>query len=182
MGSYINAEELQRRLELSAGVPLQSFLPSLTGEDFQAFYGAHPLREHYGALSPFVLHQDGNLKLSASCDHSPKLSYACAILADYLLTRLVEAGGEITFESVFSYPSELDLMRRAKDSGYSVFLYYVCVATPEINKQRVALRVTQGGVGVPDAAVIEQYERSLASLKEAVALSDRAMKSSRPFL
>lgn len=174
MGHAINADDLQRKLETSAGVTLQNFLPSLSGDDFASFYSAHPLREHYAAPYPFVALQDGRLTLSAACDHSPKLSFAIAILVDYLLIRLVEAGEDLAFEAVFSHPSEAALMRQARAAGYRVTLYYVCVASPEISKQRVALRVTQGGLGVPDADVVAQYERSLASLKESVSLSDRA--------
>ena len=174
IGAFINAEELQQRLETGSGVVLPAFLPSLSGEDFTAFYGGHPLRENYGSPFPFVARPDGRLTLSATCDRSSRLSYAMAILADYLLTRLLDAGEEISFEAVFPQPSEVSLMRRAREAGYRVYLYFVGVASPEICKQRVALRVTQGGRGVPDAEVVEQYERSLALLREAVALADRA--------
>ena len=173
-GAYVNADDLQRNLETGEGVPLQLLLSSLSGEDFQAFYGEHPLRAQDDAPFPFAVHQDGRVTLSETCDRSPSLSCATAILADYVLTRLIEAGEDIAFEAVSSTPSELALMRHAKELGYRVTLYYVCVATPEINKQRVALRVTQGGVGVPDAVVVAEYERSLSLLKEAVALADRA--------
>ena len=173
-GVTVNADALQRKLELSAGVTLQSYLPSLTGEDFLAYYNGHPLRAHEGTPYPFVALEDGRLRLSEVGASSLKPSCAAAILADYLLTKLVEAGEDISFEAAFPHLSELDLMRRAKASGYRVYLYYICVASPEISKQRVALRVTQGGVGVPDAKVVEHYERSLASLKDAVALSDKA--------
>ena len=173
-GVNINADDLRRQLETSAGVALPSILPSLSGEDFKAFYSEHPLREQYGSPFPFAALQDGRLTLLETCDHSAKLSYAMAILAEYLFARLLAAGEDVTFEAVFPYPSELALMRQARVSGYQTCLYYVCVASPEISKQRVALRVTQGGRGMPDATVVEQYERSLALLAEAVALSDRA--------
>ena len=173
-GAYVNADELRRKLETSAGVTLPLFLPSLSGDEFKAFYSEHALRAQYDAPFPFVVRPDGRLTLSETCDRSPSLSYATAILADYLLTRLVAAGEDLTFEAVFAHPSELSLMRQAREAGYRVYLYYVGVASPEISKQRVALRVTQGGLGVPDAEVVEQYERSLALLKDAVALSDCA--------
>ena len=173
-GAYVNADDLQRNLETSEGVPLSLFLPSLSGEDFQAFYGEHPLRAQDAAPFPFAVHQDGRVTLSETCDRPSSLLYATAILADYVLTRLIEAGEDIAFEAVSSNPSELALMRHAKELGYRVTLYYVCVASPEICKQRVALRVTQGGRGVPDSQVVEQYERALSLLKDAVALADRA--------
>jgi predicted ABC-type ATPase len=173
-GAFINADELQRRLALSAGVPLPSFLASLNSDDFTAFYNGHPLRAGEEPF-PFVARQDGRLTFSETCLQAAKRASATAVLADYLLARLVEAGEELAFEAVASHPSEVALMRQAREAGYRVTLYFVGVVSPEICKQRVALRVTQGGgLGVPDAEVVAQYERSLASLKEAVALSDRA--------
>ena len=173
-GAYVNADDLKRGLETSEGVPLSHFLPSLSGEDFKAFFNEHPLRAGGEIPFPFFAHLDGRLTFAETCDPSPNLSCATAILAEYVLTRLAEAGEDIAFEAVSSSPSELALMRRAKELGYRVTLYYVCVASPEICKQRVALRVTQGGRGVPDAVVLDGYERSLALLKESVALADRA--------
>jgi predicted ABC-type ATPase len=174
VGAYVSADELRRMLETSAGVRLSHFLPTLSSGDFESYYSGHPLRALVDGPFPFVACQDGRLTLSETSAHSPKLAYAIAILVDFLLTRLVEAGADVSLETGFQYPSEVELMQRARTAGYRIYVYYVCVATPEISKQRVALRVTQGGRGVPDADVVEQYERSLASLKEVVSLSDRA--------
>ena len=173
-GAYVNADDMLRNLDTSAGVPLSLFLPSLNGDDFQVYYSEHPLRAGGEIPFPFVVHQDGRLTLAETCSVSSSRASATAILADYVLTRLLEAGEDVAFEAVSAQPSEVSLMRRAKELGYRVTLYYVCVATPEICKQRVALRVTQGGLGVPDAEVDDQYERSLASLKDAATLADRA--------
>lgn len=54
-----------------------------------------------------------------------------------------------SFETVFSHPSNLEIMQEAVAQGYKVYLYYVSTEDPEINKYRVNLRVTQGGHSVP---------------------------------
>ena len=174
MGAFISADELQRDLETSEGVALPLFLPSLSGDEFKAFYSQHPLGAQADAPFPFSVRQDGRLTFSEAYGRNPQRACATAVLVDYLLARLVEAGSDISFEAVSSQPSLLALMRQATSSGYRIHLYYVCVASPEVSKQRVALRVTQGGLGLPDQVVVEEYEQSLASLKDAIALSDRA--------
>ncbi len=174
VGIPVQADALRSMLETGVGVTLPLVHPSLDGKDFEAFYSGHPLCARYAGPFPFALEQGGRLTLVEGCDRSPKLSYATVILADYLLTRLIEAGAEISFETALSHPSKLTLLRQAKEAGYAIYLYYVCVASPEVSKLRVALSVTQGGYAVPEAKIVERYGRSLALLKEAVALSDRA--------
>jgi predicted ABC-type ATPase len=66
-----------------------------------------------------------------------------------------------------SHSSNLDIMRRAADAGYKVYLYFVSTESPEINKYRVALRVKKGGHDVPEDKIESRYYRSLSLLKEA---------------
>lgn len=46
----------------------------------------------------------------------------------------------IAFETVFSAPDKLDYVRRAKQAGFFVRIFYVCTASPEINAARVVDR------------------------------------------
>lgn len=174
VGVYVNVGDLQSGLSAAEGLSLQGFLPSLGGAEFREFYDRHPLRLLFGDGFPFVVSPDGRLALSPSAAASPKASYAVSVLADYVRTRLLEASENLSFETVLSHPSKLSVMRQAKEMGYRVYLYYIGVASPEICRQRVALRVTQGGPDVPAKKIAERYERSLTLLKDAVALSDRA--------
>lgn len=174
VGTYINADELQLELVKPEGVLLSRFHSLLNGEDFSDFYGKHALHLSVGANFPFVISANGHLKLLEAGNDPLKLSYAVAVLADYLRTGLIEASKNLSFETVLSHPSKLSFIRQAKAKGYRIYLYYVCVASPEISKQRVALRVKQGGHYVPNEKIENRYERSLALLKDAVVLSDRA--------
>ncbi|MDD4019338.1 MAG: zeta toxin family protein [Kiritimatiellae bacterium] len=174
VGVYVNADELQNTLSSDAGVSLLDFDPSLRIEDFRKFYDAHPLPKVHHVCFPFREQAEERMKFGATSENALRLSYAVAVFADFLRVRLIEKGVDLSFETVFSHPSKLSLMQIAKEAGYRVYLYYVCVASSEIAKQRVALRVTQGGHGVPDEKIVERYEKSLALLKDAIALSDRA--------
>ena len=49
----------------------------------------------------------------------------------------LESGKNIVWETVFSHPSRLDEIARAKKQGYYVLLIYVTTLSPEINVERV---------------------------------------------
>ena len=46
-----------------------------------------------------------------------------------------------SFETVFSHPAKIDILRRAFESGYRTYLYFIATETPEINIARIAQRV-----------------------------------------
>jgi predicted ABC-type ATPase len=175
IGPFISVDNLRARLAAPQGLSLHDFHASLTFVEFKDFYERHPLRLSFGDGFPFDLTEAGTLTLSQTAQPtSPLFSYAVAVLADYVRTRLVEASETVSFETVLSHPSKLAFIRQAKENGYRVYLFYVCVISPEVSKQRVALQVKQGGLAIPEHKIVERYGRSLALLREAVALSDRA--------
>lgn len=76
-----------------------------------------------------------------------------------------------SFETVFSHESNIDIMRRASEAGYKVYLYFVSTESPEINKYRVRVRVRQKGHDVPEDKIAPRYYRSLGFLYEAAELA-----------
>ena len=112
------------------------------------------------------------------------------ILADFLRKKLVEEGKKFSFETVFSHPSKLDIMRLAAEKGYKVYLYFVSTESPEINKYRVKVRVKQNGHNVPDEKIESRYYRSLELLYDAAQLTyqsffydnSKELKAGRQFL
>ena len=48
-----------------------------------------------------------------------------------------------------SHPSKLDFIKSAKEQGFRIYLYFVALNDPEMNKGRVETRVLQGGHDVP---------------------------------
>lgn len=75
-------------------------------------------------------------------------------------------------ETVFSHPSEVDLVRRATAGGHLVSLHVMLVPV-EVTVLRVQHRVTQGGHSVPTAKIRERYERLWSLVAEARTLADR---------
>lgn len=83
-------------------------------------------------------------------------------------------GRSLAFETVLSMPDKLDFIRRARQVGFFVRVFFVGTDNPSINAKRVALRVMQGGHDVPIAKIIDRYQRSLVNCGVALCLADRA--------
>ena len=77
------------------------------------------------------------------------------------------------FETVFSADDKLDFIRRAKQVGFFIRLFFVCTASPMINAARIAGRVMKGGHDVPIAKIISRYQKSIINCKIATAIADR---------
>ena len=83
------------------------------------------------------------------------------IFADFLRKKLLLERKKFSFETVFSHPSKLHIMREAETKGYKVYLYFVSTESPEINKERVQIRKGGGGHDVPSHLIESRYKRSL---------------------
>lgn len=79
----------------------------------------------------------------------------------------------IIYETVFSHPSKLDVIRKAIDLGYFVRLFFICTESPRINIDRVAERFAKGGHTVPGNKVSERYNRALLYGAEAMRMVQR---------
>ncbi len=67
-------------------------------------------------------------------------------------------------ETVLSTDKYRDLVKRAKSYGFEVCLIYVMLRSPELNVERVRLRVKRGGHDVPEERVVSRFFRSLSQL------------------
>lgn len=79
----------------------------------------------------------------------------------------------IMYETVFSHPSKLELIRQARDLGYFIRLFFICTESPRINIDRVAERYSKGGHTVPGDKVSSRYNRALMYGAEALRLVQR---------
>ena len=77
------------------------------------------------------------------------------------------------FETVFSADDKLDFIRRAKQAGFFIRLFFVCTESPMINAARIAGRVMKGGHDVPITKIISRYQKSIINCKVATAIADR---------
>lgn len=79
----------------------------------------------------------------------------------------------LIFETVLSAADKIDFIRRAKEAGFFVRLFFVCTASPTINAARIANRVMEGGHDVPISKIISRYHRSIANCAAASQMTDR---------
>ncbi|MDE7420749.1 MAG: zeta toxin family protein [Muribaculaceae bacterium] len=67
----------------------------------------------------------------------------------------------LIFETVMSASDKIDFIRRAKDAGYFVRLFFISTNNPTINAARIARRVMKGGHDVPITKIISRYSKSI---------------------
>ncbi len=77
------------------------------------------------------------------------------------LHQLSEARADFAFESTLSSRTFATFLRRLKEIGYKVAIYYFSLASTQLAIRRVKLRVTQGGHNVPADVVRRRFGRSL---------------------
>lgn len=110
----------------------------------------------------FALHQNKAVSKNALYHE-----HIAQILARFVRECMLRDRRRFSFETVFSHESNIEVMKRATEAGYKVYLYFVSTESPEINKFRVKYRVTQKGHNVPTEKIESRYYRSLKLLFEA---------------
>lgn len=80
------------------------------------------------------------------------------------INHLLEHNVDFALETTLSTRSYVQTIKRAKEKGYQVRLFYVWLESVEIAKERVAIRVANGGHGIPVVVIERRYERSLVNL------------------
>jgi len=120
-------------------------------------------------------------------EHTEAISYKAAILVGNLRTKILQTGSSFCFETVFSHPSKIDFLAKAKSHGYEIILVYIHLQTSELNQARVAQRVNRGGHNVPANKIISRIPRTMRNVREALQLVDIAKfydnsSCSQPFL
>lgn len=79
----------------------------------------------------------------------------------------------LIFETVLSRRDKVEYIRRAKEAGFFVRLFFVCTESPTINAMRIAKRVMQGGHDVPITKIISRYKLSVANCIDVAKIVDR---------
>ena len=69
---------------------------------------------------------------------------------------------------------KVEFLKKAQESGYRTYLYFIATKDSIINISRVQNRVKKGGHAIPKEKIVSRYYRSLELLSEAVKYSSRA--------
>jgi predicted ABC-type ATPase len=182
LGVYLNADDVEKELRENRAVDLSPFKVAATTEELQAHCRASGhLAKHKASWSEedtvLLSIADGKLLTYSGRDALPadKIhSYLAATIVDFIREKLLIQRESFSFETVMSHDSKIEFIRRAQDSGFRTYLYFVATDDPEINVGRVAQRVAQNGHRVEEDLIRKRYGRSLDLLHKAVAVSNRA--------
>ena len=93
---------------------------------------------------------------------------AAELREEYLIKR-----EGILFETVLSAADKLDYIRRAKEAGYFIRLFFVGTDHPSINASRIARRVMEGGHDVPISKIVSRFAKSIFNCSIIASLVDR---------
>lgn len=171
-GIYINADDLANELSKRT-VSFDKYQIKTTLEEFLSFTLSS------GLINKSFTQEDFLKTFSIDKNHitllKPELNERLAqIMADFLRKKLLTDMKKFSFETVFSHPSKIDIMKEAKAAGYKVYLYFVSTESPEINKYRVKVRTQKGGHDVPEDKIEQRYFRSLELMFDAAQIAYQA--------
>ena len=105
--------------------------------------------------------------------NSPKAVLQAAQYCEQQREECLANSKSLIFETVLSSDGKVDFIRRAKEAGYFIRLFFVSTSHPSINSSRIAQRVMEGGHDVPIPKIISRYYKSIVNCKRCAALADR---------
>jgi predicted ABC-type ATPase len=171
VGVFVNADEIEHLLNTQKKLDLNLFGLAISQTRVQKFFRFSQFspvkRNELDLYSKISIHQNC-LHINSKID-----SYLAADIAEFLRQELLQHQISFTYETVMSHSSKIDFLRKAKLEGFRVYLYFIATEDPEININRVQLRVAQDGHDVMPDIIKNRYFKSLQNLKEAVKQTDR---------
>lgn len=124
---------------------------------------------------PFINADDiSRLSIFTSVQDLDERNLLAAKYSEKMRHQMIEKGKDFAFETVLSTTRNLELLKLAKEKGYEIVLFYVSTKDPNINVERVAKRVSQGGHDVPKDKIIARYHRAMELFKDVLEVSDVA--------
>lgn len=100
------------------------------------------------------------------------LQMKCAREAVKLIKQYILKGISFNQETTLSGKSIIKNIKIAKENGFYVVMNYIGVEEPEIAKERVKIRVSKGGHGIPDKDIERRYYDSLRNLNTVIEMCD----------
>ena len=172
MGVYVNADEIKKEFQKKEFLKFEPYGLSVTEKELKdellssSFF--HP--EKQDEVSDVVFVESNKLY----CRNSQYYDLISTFAADFIRNRLLGNCLKFTFETVMSHPSKIDFIKKAVESGYKTYLYFVSLENPELNIERVKARVQLLGHDVPEDKIESRYYRTMDLLFEAIKEVDKA--------
>jgi len=93
----------------------------------------------------------------------------------YIAEAALANGESFIVETTLSGKTYLHMAKRAQTLGYTFVFIFVGTSGVQINIERVHRRVLKGGHDVPEEDQRRRFGRSMANMRVALSLSDRAV-------
>lgn len=77
------------------------------------------------------------------------------------LHKLADHGANFAVETTLAGRSYISFLKKLREKGYRVELYYFWLPTPDLAVRRVRGRVASGGHDIPEATIRKRYGRSM---------------------
>lgn len=87
--------------------------------------------------------------------------------------QLLRERKDFIFETVLSSDGKVDFLKRAKEAGYFIRMFFICTDNPTINAARIAKRVMEGGHDVPIHKIISRHEKAIINAVKVTKFADR---------
>ncbi|MFA6917089.1 MAG: zeta toxin family protein [Parachlamydiales bacterium] len=172
LGIYVNPDEIEKKVHKQQFLDLKHYGICSTSQDLLEFFSQSSLLEREGLLAQarYLFLKDNKLYY-----HGVEVNaFYASVTADYIRHKLIEAERTFTIETVMASPEKIKVLKKAQESGYKTYLYYIATEDPEINISRVRYREKMGGLFVPVDKIVERYALSLDLLYDAVKYVHRA--------
>ena len=172
LGVYINPDEIEKEIKKFDFLDLIPYKIQTNELDVLSFFENHPLIEKANLKDEVVLLKFFDDRIDF---HDVLVnSYFASVCSDFIRHQLLKSKVSFTFETVMSSLDKVEFLKKAQESGYRTYLYFIATQDPFINISRVENRVKLGGHSVPKEKIISRYYRSLELLPEAIKYTNRA--------
>ncbi len=172
IGVFVNADEIEKNLKHRNSLSLYKYEFTSKTDTLRAYLSEFGMSQEI--LNNSKLHNEFKIEKNNIHYSGDYNSYIAADIAGFIRNQLMLKGKSFSFETVFSHSSKLEIIRSAKNYGYRVYFYFLTTDDPDINVNRVNIRVAQKGHPVPEEKIRKRYYKSLDLMYDAVKLSTRA--------
>jgi predicted ABC-type ATPase len=172
-GVYINTDELEKGLRDKHYINLTDYHVEAVSENFEQFLNSD------NSQSLIQKAKEEGIVISLSFKENILLSgektnsYEAALAGEFIKNCLLVSGELFTFETVMSHSSKLDFMRKAKELGYKIYVYFISTESVEINIRRVAQRVQKKGHNVEEGRIRSRFINTQKLLSQIIPLTHR---------
>lgn len=174
-GFFINADELESKLNQHGAIDLESTGFTVNQEDLDAF----KLFPASQSLIDKAKREGHEMKITIDKNtifgHARDThSYEGSFIAAFIRYMMFAQNKTFSFETVMSHPSKINEIKEMIKEDYHVYLYFVCIDDPGVNVLRVDNRVLLGGHSVNAEKITDRYNRTLELLHAALPFCYRA--------